>query len=90
MTTGGKEKVPLPGWSEKIAQGILSGQFVKACVTAKERALRVQSYVCTRNGHKMKVFVITFAKEGFSGRRLSVLIVSKITREVMKIFWKYR
>lgn len=24
-----KEKAPLPGWSEKMAQGILSGEFVE-------------------------------------------------------------
>lgn len=28
VPTGEKEKPPLPGWSEKVAQGILSGGFV--------------------------------------------------------------
>lgn len=28
VPTGEKEKPPLPGWSEKMAQGILTGVFV--------------------------------------------------------------
>ncbi len=28
MPTGQKEKPPLPGWSEKIGQGILSGKLI--------------------------------------------------------------
>lgn len=41
VLTEEKEKPPLPGWSEKMAQGILSGEFVNVTVKRKQMTTEV-------------------------------------------------
>lgn len=81
--TGGKKKVPLPGWSEKMAQGILSGQFVKAWVTAKQRGPTCSVMCAPELATRWQRLSLPLPRSSFLffGRRLSVCLIKKITRE---------